>query len=75
MTSLKIMADFSSAHHADFVTTDAAELASHMDHCASAHGRFFPLQSALQSVHAVVSPRIVTVGVLALIGFGLLALA
>ncbi|MDP2262746.1 MAG: hypothetical protein Q8K24_06275 [Hydrogenophaga sp.] len=47
------------------MSTDAAELASHMDHCASSHSRFFFLHSALQSAHGVLSPRIVTVAALA----------
>lgn len=50
---------------ADPVSTDAAELASHMDHCASSHSRLFPLHTAMQSVHGVLSPRIVTVAALA----------
>jgi len=62
----------------DFVSTDAAELASHMRHCAGSHGPFFSLHAALQSAHSVVSPRLVTVaaiGTIAAICFGLLATA
>ena len=55
---------------ADPVSTDAAELASHMDHCASSHSRFFPLHTAMQSAHGVISARIVTVAALA--GLGLI---
>ncbi len=61
MTTLEIMADTPSAIHTDFVSTDAADLASHMDQCAHSRGRFFGLQSGLQSAHSVMSPRIVTV--------------
>jgi hypothetical protein len=76
MTTLEIMADTPSAiHNNDFVSTDAAELASHMDQCAHSRGRFFTLQSGLQSAHSVVSPRIVTVALIVAICFGLLALA
>ncbi|MFN3571538.1 MAG: hypothetical protein ACK4VX_14750 [Polaromonas sp.] len=50
---------------ADPVSTDAAELASHMNHCASSHSRFFFVHSAMQSAHGVLSPRIVTVAALA----------
>lgn len=50
---------------ADFVSTDAADLACHIHHCATARGRLFGLHSALQSLHALASPRIVTVAVLA----------
>jgi hypothetical protein len=49
---------------ADPVSTDAAELASHMNHCASSHSRFFLVHSAMQSAHGVLSPRIVTVAAL-----------
>ena len=62
----------------DFVSTDAADLASHMRHCAGSHGPFFSLHAALQSAHSVVSPRLVTVaaiGTIAAICIGLLATA
>lgn len=60
---------------ADFVSTDAANLASHMHHCASSHSRLFPVYTALESAHGLVSARIVTVAAIAVIGvisFGLL---
>ena len=59
----------------DFVSTDAADLASHMSHCAGSHSKFFPLHGALQSAHSLVSPRIVTVAAIAAVCFGLLAAA
>jgi hypothetical protein len=71
MTTRKNTAD-SSSGSPDFVSTDAANLASHIHHCASSH-RFFPLYSALQSVHGLVSPRIVTVAAIVAIGLALLA--
>lgn len=49
---------------ADPVSTDAAELASHMNHCASSHSRLFVVHSAMQSAHGVLSARIVTVAAL-----------
>ncbi len=59
----------------DFVLTDAADLASHMNHCAGAQSRFLPLRAALQSAHSLLSPRIVTVAAIAAIFLGLLAAA
>ena len=58
----------------DFVTTDTAALASHMDHCASNHSRFFSLHAALELAQAVVFSRMVTAAVvaavmLAIVGF------
>jgi conjugal transfer/entry exclusion protein len=64
MTTLKIIPGFSSAETLDFVSTDEAALASHMKSCESARGRFFGLESALQSTHSLLTPRIVTVGAL-----------
>ncbi|MDP3797316.1 MAG: hypothetical protein Q8R06_09205 [Polaromonas sp.] len=72
MTTLEIMADSSSARTTDFVSADAANLASHMSHCASSRSRFFALHSALQSIHDLVSPRIVTVSAVLAICLGLL---
>ncbi|MDO9360401.1 MAG: hypothetical protein Q7T70_15590 [Polaromonas sp.] len=71
MTTFKQAADSSPAS-SDFVSADAANLASHMNQCANSR-RFFPLYSALESAHGVVSPRIVTVSAIVLISFGLLA--
>lgn len=75
MTTLKIMADSSSASHTDFVSTDTADLASHMNHCASSRSRFFALHSTLQSAHALVCARLVTVAALVAIFVGLLLVA
>jgi len=50
----------------DFVSTDIAALASHMDHCASKRSRFFGLHAALELVHSVVFSRIVTAAVLSM---------
>ncbi len=52
-------------HSADFVSTDMAALASHMDHCASKRSRFFNVHAALEMVHSVVFSRIVTAALLA----------
>ncbi len=59
----------------DWVSTDAAELASHMHHCASSHSRFFALHSALQSAHGALCPRIVTVAALASLALVLILVA
>ena len=49
---------------ADFVSTDTAALASHMDHCASKRSRFFGLHAAFELAHSVVFTRMVTAAVL-----------
>ena len=74
MTTLKIISRFPSAESTDFVSTDAAELASHMSHCAHSRSRFFALQTALDSAHSAISPRIVTVAAL-VVAVGVFALA
>ncbi|MES2508677.1 MAG: hypothetical protein V4625_02045 [Pseudomonadota bacterium] len=55
----------------DFVSSDIAALASHMDRCATMRGRFFGLQLALESAHAFIFPRLVTVAVVAVVVLGL----
>ena len=52
---------------ADFVSTDAAALASHMSHCASKRSRFFGLHAALELAHAVVFQRMVTAALIAVV--------
>ncbi len=77
MTTLNKIASFSSLRNsspADFVSTDSAALASHMDHCASARSRFFGLHAALESAHSVISPRMVTAAVIAMVVLGLFAI-
>ena len=49
----------------DFVSTDTAALATHMDHCASKRSRFFGLQAAFEMAHSVVFSRMVTAAVIA----------
>ena len=61
MTSLNSSSHLSNACHIDFVSTDAAALASHMDDCASSRGRFFGLKSALESAHSILFTRLITV--------------
>jgi uncharacterized protein YcbX len=75
MTTLKIVSRFSSPETHDFVVSDAAELASHMDHCASSRSRFFAVQTALDTAHSAFSARIVTVGVVVVVVVAALALA
>lgn len=52
---------------ADFVSTDAAALASHMNHCASKRSRFFGLHAALELAHSVVFSRMVTAAMIAVV--------
>jgi hypothetical protein len=52
---------------ADFVSSDTAALASHMDHCASKRSRFFGVHAALEMVHTAVFNRMVTAAVLAVV--------
>lgn len=67
MTTLNTSSGFrfanplASAPAGDFVSSDTAALASHMNDCASTRSRFFGLQTALESAHQLVSPRLVTV--------------
>ena len=75
MTTLKIISRFSSPDTPDFVVSDAAELASHMHHCATSRSRFFALQTALHSAHSAISARIVTVAALLVVSIVLFALA
>jgi len=60
----------------DFVGNDAEALASHMRHCARAHGRWFSLRSHMQRVRALAAGRIVTMACVAVVlGIGLFAIA
>lgn len=64
MTTLTTAAIFTNAT-SDFVSSDTAALASHMDHCASNRSRFFSLHAALELAHTVVFSRMVTAAVVA----------
>ena len=64
MTTLTTAAVFTHPT-ADFVSSDTAALASHMDHCASNRSRFFGLHAALELAHTVVFSRMVTAAVVA----------
>lgn len=64
-----------SPDNSDCVSTDAAALASHMNHCASSHSRFVFFHTAMESVHGVLSPRIVTVAALAALALVLIIAA
>ena len=55
----------------DFVSSDIAALASHMDRCASTRSRLFGVHVALESVHAFIFPRMVTAAVIATVLLGL----
>ena len=52
---------------ADFVSTDTAALARHMNNCASKRSRFFGVHAALEWAHAKVFPRLVTASVIAVV--------
>lgn len=51
----------------DFVSSDTAALASHMSECAKTRSRFFGLHSALEFAHALLTPRMVTTAVIAVV--------
>jgi hypothetical protein len=60
----------------DFVGNDVEALASHMRHCARAHGRWFSLRSHMQRARALAAGRIVTMACMAVVlGIGLFAVA
>ncbi|AGU48577.1 hypothetical protein VAPA_1c14650 [Variovorax paradoxus B4] len=60
----------------DFVNNDFEALASHMRHCARAHGRWFSMRSHMQRMRALVAGRIVTMACIAVaFGIGLFAVA
>ncbi len=67
--------------NSEFVSSDFMALASHMTACQRSRGRFFTLRTALEKIHAVTAPRLVTTGAvlvafsLGVVGLGLLALA
>ena len=56
----------------DFVHSDVAALATHMQRCARSRGRLFALRGGLQTVQALAAGRIVTlVCVAVVVGVGL----
>jgi hypothetical protein len=58
------------------VSSDFSALATHMNACQRSRGRWFALRAALESLHAMASPRIVTTAaVFTFCALGLLALA
>jgi len=75
-TTLGHLAPFPSVSAApapDFVSSDIAALASHMDRCASTRGRLFGLHVALESARSFIFPRMVTAAVVAVVLIGLIA--
>lgn len=59
----------------ELVSSDFMALASHMTDCERSRGRFFAVQTALESLHAMTAHRIVTTGaVITCCSLGLLAL-
>jgi hypothetical protein len=60
----------------DFVHGDFEALASHMRHCARAHGPWFSMQSHMQRARALAAGRIVTLAcVVAAAGIALFAIS
>ncbi|MBT2305154.1 hypothetical protein J7E70_32630 [Variovorax paradoxus] len=60
----------------DLVYNDLDALASHMRHCAQAHGRWFMLRGELQRTCAIAASHLVTMACLGvLFGVALYALA
>ncbi len=60
----------------DFVRSDVDALASHMQQCASAHGRWFAARGHLQRARAMAAGHIVTLACAAVvlgIGFAIVA--
>ncbi|MGV8803538.1 MAG: hypothetical protein ACWA6Y_01080 [Polaromonas sp.] len=51
----------------DFVSSDFSALASHMSDCQRSRSRFYSLHSALEMLHALTAPRLVTTGAVLLI--------
>ncbi len=70
-------ADFSApglrSSAADFVDSDSASLASHMRRCDSSRGPLFAIKTGLQSAHATLASRVITVAACVLVGAGLIA--
>ena len=73
MTTLDSIQSFTPvppAELTDFVSSDTAALASHMNSCANTQSRFFGVYAALESAHGAVSARMVTAAVAGLILLG-----
>ena len=63
----------SSRQTPDFVSTDTAALASHMNHCTNQRGRLFAWHAMMESVHSVLFPRMVTAAVLSVVLLGVIS--
>ncbi len=60
----------------EFVSSDFSALASHMHACRRSHGRMHRVHAALETMHALASPRVVTtVALFVACGLALAALA
>ncbi len=70
---LKPFSPVSPAPSPDFVSSDIASLASHMDSCASTRGRLFGMHLALESAHSFIFSRMVTAAVIAVVLLGLVS--
>ena len=58
----------------DFVSSDTAALASHMDRCASTRSRFFGLHVVAESLQSIFFSRMVTAALIAVVLAGASAL-
>jgi hypothetical protein len=58
---------------ADFVRSDSASLASHMRLCDSSRGRLFAVKTGLQSAHATLASRVITVAACVFVSVALIA--
>ena len=70
MTTITNISSFFTSQNSgspDFVSSDTAALASHMDECAKSRGGFFGLHAALEFAHALLAPRMMTVVIITLV--------
>jgi hypothetical protein len=67
LTPSNVFSSALSGDSSDFVSSDNAALASHMNCCASTRSRFFGMHAALESAHALVCSRMVTAAMVAIV--------
>lgn len=73
MHSADFLAPGINSSAADFVDSDSASLASHMRRCDSSRGRLFSVKTGLQSAHATLASRVITVAACVFVGVALIA--
>ncbi len=52
----------------ELVSSDFVALASHMSECERSRGHFFAVHTVLETLHALTESRLVTTGLLLLVG-------